>query len=440
MVHLFNCLNRSFVLDVYSGSFFEVDKYAKEVIEYKLSGKSFDCFSSEFDMAKREIGALESEGILFSYPPDFTVGDFDGVIKSMCLNVSHECNLRCAYCFASGGDYNQKSADKHMSVDTAKAAIDFLVKRSGKNKNLEIDFFGGEPLCNMLVLTETIKYARSLEKKHNKNFRFTLTTNALDVSSSAIDVINNSMDNVVLSIDGRKSVHNLMRKTKEGKDSYSQILANAKAITKTRRKSYFVRGTYTAKNLDFVSDIKSLIKEGFTNLSLESVVLKKGHSLAIENQHVIRICNEYEKLAEYYIDERKKGNWITFFHFNLNLYDGPCEKKLLRSCGAGCGYVAVTPEGKIYPCHQFIGKTAFEMGDILKNTYDKNIAIKFFRENHVLQKPKCKECWAKYYCGGGCAAHNQNSNGNLLTPDEVSCTLMKKRIECALAIFAIENE
>jgi len=326
-----------------------------------------------------------------------------------------------------------------MHIDTAKAAIDFLASRSGHNYNLEVDFFGGEPLLNFEVVKQTVLYARSLEKKHNKNFRFTLTTNAMHLPEEAIKFINAQMHNVVISIDGRKDVHNSTRKTASGKDSFDVVLQNAKKLVATRTESYFVRGTFTNRNLDFMQDVLAMYESGFTNISLEPVVLPDNHPLALGEAHVDAVCAEYEKLACEYVKRRASDKWFTFFHFYLNLYDGPCEKKLLTSCGAGCAYIAVDPSGKIYPCHQFVGMPAYQIGDVLKDTYDKLLPLKFGRKNHVTAKPVCDICWAKYYCGGGCAAANVKYNGKLSEPHAVFCALMKKRIECALAVWAVEN-
>jgi len=445
MVHTFNCLGRRFAVDTYSGSFFEIDALTQEIIDkFKNSSminmEEFSRYPKE-DVASalREIEILKRESVLFSAPPIIDPPEFKGIIKSMCLNISHDCNLDCAYCFADGGGYGTHTM--HMPLATAKAAIDFLIASSGKAYNLEVDFFGGEPLLNFDVVQKTVAYARSLEKKHNKNFRFTLTTNAMYMPDSAIQFINLEMENVVLSIDGRENVHNSMRKTKNGKDSFAHVVENAKKLIAGRGdKSYFVRGTFTSHNIDFVQDVLALRALGFEQISLEPVTLPASHSAAIGMQHVSAICDEYERLAAEYIARRAGDDWFSFFHFNLNLYDGPCEQKLLRSCGAGCAYIAVTPEGKIYPCHQFVGNDVYLIGDVIKGTYDKTVPLKFGRQNHVLEKPECDRCWAKYYCGGGCAAQSVKYSGGLAQSDTLSCTLMKKRVECALAIWAIEND
>ena len=420
----------------------QVDEIVKTILlsdSPDLSSGEFSSFSKEeLASAMQEVEALKREGILNSYAPVSPPPEFNGIIKSMCLNVTHKCNLACSYCFAEGGDYGV--GDKgHMTLDVAKSAIDFLVEKSGKNHNLEVDFFGGEPLLNFDMIKEAVLYARGLEKAKDKRFRFTLTTNALYMPDTAIDFINTQIRNVVISIDGRKDVHNCYRATTNKSDSFDIVLANAKRLIKDRTDSYFVRGTFTNKNLDFANDVFALYDYGFKGISLEPVVLPDSHPLAIKKKHIPVVCAEYEKLAQRYLEYRANGKWFTFFHFYLSLYDGPCEKKLLSSCGAGCGYIAVTPDGKIYPCHQFIGLPAYEIGDVVKNTYEKIIPLKFGSKNHVSTKPKCNVCWAKYYCSGGCSATNVKHTGRLAEPHEVSCELMKKRIECALAIFALEN-
>jgi len=442
MIHTFSLLDKHFCLDVFSGSLLQVDEIVKKILlsnssDYN-SGEFLPFSKDEFNSALKEVEALKREGILDSKPALREPSEFNGVIKSMCLNITHRCNLACSYCFADGGDYG--ASDKgDMTLETAKAAIDFLIEKSSTNYNLEVDFFGGEPLLNFEVVKGAVEYARSLEQAKGKKFRFTLTTNALHLPDTAIDFINSQMHNVVISIDGRKEVHNYNRSTKNKSPSFDIVLENAKRLTKNRKADYFVRGTFTSDNLDFTNDVLAMYDYGFKGISLEPVVLKENHPQAITQKHVPQIVAEYEKLAGKYLEYRQSGKWFTFFHFNLNLYDGPCEKKLLSSCGAGCGYIAVTPSGKIYPCHQFISLPAYEIGDVIKKQYDKTIPLKFGSKNTVTAKPKCSDCWAQYYCSGGCAAANVKYSGTISEPCPVSCELMKKRIECALAIFAIEN-
>jgi len=451
MVHTFTCLNRHFCVDTFTGSVFELDELSKKMIEAHKNFSFIDINREEFfgyskkelDEALAEVEALIKEGVLFSKEPFIKTPEFKGDIKSMCLHVSHACNLACGYCFAEGGDYGTgaiKNSSLHMSLDTAKKAIDFLVKFSGKIKNLEVDFFGGEPLLNFEVVKDVVAYARSLEKQYNKNFRFTFTTNALALNDDAIKFLNDEMEHVILSIDGRKDVHNSIRKTKNGEGSYDKILENSKKFAKARGiKSFFVRGTFTAENLDFTKDVLALYSEGFDKISLEPVVLEDKHSLAIRKEHLPVIFEEYEKLTAEYLAHRARGDWFTFFHFNLNLYDGPCEQRLLSACGAACSYIAIAPDGTMYPCHQFVGMNEFKIGNAAIGSYSRTIPIRFGDKNHILEKPVCKECWARYYCGGGCVAASIKYNNSMVTPHEISCRMQKKRIECALAVWAIEN-
>jgi len=454
MIHTFTCLNRHFCVDTFTGSVFELNELSKLMIEaYKNSSfidinreEFFSYSKKELDEALIEVESLIREGILFSKEPFIKTPEFNGDIKSMCLHISHACNLSCGYCFAEGGDYgtakkSENTSLLHMSISTAKKAIDFLVKFSGKIKNLEVDFFGGEPLLNLDVVKEAVSYARGLEKTNNKNFRFTFTTNALALDEKAIEFLNAEMEHVILSIDGRKDVHNSIRKTKAGSDSYDLVLKNSKKFALARgQKSYFVRGTFTADNLDFTNDVLALKTEGFDRISLEPVVLDEAHSLAIKKEHLPQIFDEYERLAGEYLAHRAKGDWFTFFHFNLNLYDGPCEQRLLRACGAGCSYVAIAPNGDMYPCHQFVGLDGFKIGNVDIGSYSRTIPIRFGDKNHILEKPLCKSCWARYYCGGGCVAASIKYNNKIAVPHELSCEMQKKRIECALAIWAIENQ
>ena len=402
------------------------------------------CFSDEeVREANREIDTLVRECVLFSVPPAAEPPEYNGIVKSLCLNVTHLCNLKCAYCFAEsescGGLYDGKA--EHMSARTARAAIDFLIARSGETVNLEVDFFGGEPLLNLAVVKDTVEYARGLEKLHRKNFRFTVTTNALLLTDDVADFFNREMDNVVLSIDGRENVHNSVRKTRGGEDSFAPALSNALNFVKWRGdKQYYVRGTFTSKNLDFSADVLALCGYGFKNVSVEPVVLPEGHPLAVSERDLEAVEREYEKLTAEYLVRRAGGEWFTFFHFNMDIYNGPCAAKRLKSCGAGCEYVAVAPDGSIYPCHQFVGLRPYVIGNVETGCYEKEIPLKFGRQNHVYAKAACRECWAKYYCSGGCAASAVKFAGRLTEPHRISCAMMRKRIECALAAYAIENE
>lgn len=444
MVHTFECIGRNFMLDVESGSLFEIDELIKLSVERRkapeeVSAGAFSRYSPEdISAVEKEIDELIKEGVLFTEPQKHAEPKYSGIIKAMCLNISHNCNLRCEYCFADGGTYSKER--KNMPLDVAIKAIDFLVAHSGKRRNLEVDFFGGEPLLNFEVVKKTVEYARSLEKKCGKNFRFTVTTNAVLLNDEITEYCNKEMYNVVVSIDGRKSVHNSVRKTVGGKESFDVILQNALRFREKRGdRQYFVRGTYTALNTDFSEDVLALNDFGFDCISVEPVVLPETHRLALKDEHTDTLLKQYDILAEEYIKRRNTEKHFEFFHFLMNLNDGPCEAKRLTGCGAGCEYVAVSPDGSIYPCHQFDGNDAFIIGNVCDGSFDTAIPEKFAACN-VTTKEDCPNCWAKYYCSGGCNANALNFNGNINKPYRGACALMKKRIECALAVNSISDK
>lgn len=442
MVHTFHCLGKVFLVDVESGSIYEIDGLTEKLINRKISPDSYPegeflCYSEQdIADAQREIDELTRQGLLFSPEGEHKPAVYSGIIKSMCLNVSHLCNLRCEYCFADGGTYN--GAAENMSLDVALKAIDMIVSKSANRHNLEVDFFGGEPLLNFDVVKKTVEYARSIEKAHNKNFRFTITTNAMLLNDEIIDFFNKEMYNVVVSIDGRRSVHDCVRKTASGKGSFDTAIKNALRFKQLRKGQYYIRGTYTALNKDFSKDVLFLNDLGFDQLSIEPVVLPENHRLAIKKEDIEQLKAEYDKLAEAYVERRKGEKWFNFFHFMLDIYNGPCESKRLVGCGAGNDYVAVAPNGNIYPCHQFDGEKDYVIGNVLDGTFNTEIP-KFFAENNLLKKDKCRNCWAKYYCSGGCAANAIKYGGGINKPYELSCELMRKRIECAIAVNCVEN-
>ena len=330
--------------------------------------------------------------------------------------------------------------ESHYRTEILNALPIWLVAHSGKRKNLEVDFFGGEPLMNFPVIKEVVAYGRSLEEPNNKLFKFTTTTNAVAMTDEIMDFLNKEMDNVVISIDGRKEVHDRMRPTPNGKGSYDLIMDKAKRFAQKRgQKRYYLRGTYTRYNLDFASDVLHLADEGFEQLSIEPVVTDPKHDYAIREEDLPRVYKEYERLGRAYVDYRKNGKWFNFFHFMVDLSGGPCLKKRLTGCGSGNEYVAVTANGDIYPCHQFVGREGMRMGSVLDGTFDTSIQ-KQFQRNHVLAKEKCSKCWARFYCSGGCAANAHAFNGDIGKPYDMECKLEQKRLECALAIYAIENE
>lgn len=442
MVHAFDCLGHSFLLDVESGSVFIVDSLTKALIENHDSpvdyskGEFSRYTATEIAEAREEIDALIKEGVLFSPEPTHKKPEYAGIIKAMCLNISHMCNLRCEYCFADGGSYS--GAMTNMSFEVAKNAVDFLIAKSGGRRNLEIDFFGGEPLLNFDVVKRTVAYARGLEKEKNKNFRFTITTNAMLLDDDAIDFFNKEMYNVVVSIDGRKSVHNSVRKTVAGEGSFDAAMKNALNFKAKRKGQYYVRGTYTALNKDFSKDVLYLNDCGFDQISIEPVVLHENHRLAIHKSDVPELIEEYDKLVNEYFRRRKTDKWFNFFHFMIDIYHGPCETKRLVGCGAGNEYVAVAPNGDIFPCHQFDGDADYKIGNVLDGTFDNRIPEKFAL-NNLLEKKDCRDCWAKYYCSGGCAANAIHYCGDINKPYEITCELMRKRIECAIAVNSLEK-
>jgi uncharacterized protein len=352
-------------------------------------------------------------------------------IKALCLLVAEDCNLQCRYCFAAGGDYGKGKSI--MPLETAKAAIDFLISHSADRENLEVDFFGGEPLLNWDVVTETVKYGRSLEKKYGKRFRFTVTTNGILLDDEKIDFINAEMSNVVLSLDGRKDVHDAMRN-----DSYDACSENfKKLVSKREGKDYYIRGTFTRHNLDFSEDVIAIYNEGFDQISVEPVIADPSCDYAITERDLPAIFSEYEKLARILINKRQAGEHINFFHFMIDLDQGPCAIKRMRGCGCGNEYVAVAPSGDIYPCHQFSGLEEYKLGNIFLKNF--NFELKnTFACSTVYSKPECSECWAKYYCSGGCDANNARYSGDIKTPVKLYCELQKKRLECAIAIKAGE--
>lgn len=433
MVHTFCLKDKLFALDTESGSFFEIDS----IIKALLDGDDTSPFSScEITEAKAEIEQLKSDGILYAPEVKAQLPPFSPVIKAMCLNVSHNCNLACEYCFADGGTYND--VRRNMSFDTAKAAIDMLVRESGSRRNLEVDFFGGEPMLDFEVVKRTVLYARSLEKAHNKNFRFTITTNAYMLNDDDIDFFNEQMYNVVISVDGRKEVHDRVRKTVGGKPSFDKVIANALRFKERRKGQYYVRGTFTRYNMDFASDVLYLNDLGFDQISIEPVVLKSDSPMAIRDCDLPSILAEYEKLAVEYIERRKTDKWFNFFHFMIDVDNAPCAVKRLKGCGAGGEYVAVSPDGTVYPCHQFDGIEHTALGNVADWKPDNELRKKFY-DCSVATKSECAQCWAKYYCSGGCMANSFKFNGDINLPYKPACELMKKRVECALAVKAIED-
>ncbi len=442
MVHTFEALGVYIAVDVNSGAVHVLDKAAYDTLNAIISaqGQDPDFTQKPQDAAPAwdELKGLYDQGLLFTQddyidPQAMAYLGEEPPVKALCLHVSHDCNLRCRYCFASTGDFGTGKR-MTMSPETAKRAIDFVVEKSGKRRNLEVDFFGGEPLMAMDTVKETVEYARSIEKAKDKNFRFTITTNGVLLNDNIIDYVNREMSNVVLSLDGRKEVNDHMRPTVNGQGSYDIIVPKFQKLVAGRgTKDYYIRGTFTRENLDFAADVLHFASLGFKNLSVEPVVSEADKPWALRMEDVAAIEAEYEKLAAALRDRPE----VNFFHFNVDLAQGPCVIKRLRGCGAGCEYVAITPDGDIYPCHQFVGNDEYLLGNLYQGTFDRTISKRFAALN-IYTREKCKTCWARFYCSGGCSASNLAVNGDIAVPHEIGCMLERKRLECAIALKAIE--
>lgn len=450
MVHKFSQNGLNIALDVNTGTVHLLDDVSYSLLDYAgeempelIPEEAVKELSLRYSMISlddswSELYEIYQQGLLFSsdeYEQYRNSGD-KAPIKSMCLNVAHDCNLRCKYCFASTGDFG--GGRKLMPYEVGKAAIDFLVSNSANRRNLEVDFFGGEPLMNFEVVKQIVKYGREIEREKNKNFRFTVTTNGLLLDDDKIDFINREMSNVVLSIDGRKEINDNMRIRVDGTGSYDEILKKFKNLVEKRNyQNYYVRGTYTKDNLDFASDVLHLADLGFDQVSVEPVIAKEDVPYALTKADLPRINEEYDLLANEMLSRNKKGKGFNFFHFMIDLDNGPCAIKLLRGCGCGNEYVAVTPEGDIYPCHQFVGQESFKMGNLLDQPFSLDLEQKEkFSKANIFTKIGCADCWAKFFCSGGCNANNQDFNGDILKPFELSCEMEKKRVECAIMLQA----
>lgn len=444
MLHLFRALGVNIALDVDSGALHVLDDMAYEALELLVEKKPArealiqKYPAGEVDELLEEIQSLVDAGALLT---DYNYADLDlgnsDVVKAMCLHVAHDCNLRCKYCFADTGEFHGHRAI--LPLETGKRALDWLVAHSGNRHQLEVDFFGGEPLMNYPVLKALVEYGRALEKTTGKRFQFTTTTNAVGLTDEMIDFFNREIYNVVLSIDGRREIHDFMRPMISGKGSFDVSVEKAKKLVQRRGDGqYYVRGTYTARNLDFGQDVLFLADQGFEQLSVEPVVLPDESPYAIRRDMLPEIFREYDRFAKIYLERRRTGKYINFFHFMVDLDGGPCIKKRVKGCGAGNEYVAVTPEGDLYPCHQFVGREGYRMGNVLTGEFDREMQRKFAK-NTVLTKEKCSQCWARFFCGGGCAANAQAFNGDISKPYDMECEIERKRLECALAICAIEK-
>ena len=452
-VHQFKNNGYNIVLDVCSGSVHVVDDLVYDLIPLyqQVAEGQKDRTSAVEELLKaypqeteesileawEAVQALEESGKLFAEDKyQNAVIDFKArktVVKALCLNVSHDCNLACKYCFAGQGEYHGDRA--LMSVEVGKAALDFLIANSGNRRNLEVDFFGGEPLMNFDVVKELVAYGRQREKETGKNFRFTLTTNGILLNDDVIDFANKELKNVVLSIDGRKLVNDAMRPTRNGKGSYDVILPKYKEFQQKRKGEYYIRGTFTHHNLDFAEDVKSLMDEGFNVISMEPVVAPPEEDYAITEADVPVLKEQYDILAKELVNRALAGHPVTFFHFMIDLTGGPCVYKRLSGCGSGTEYLAVTPWGDLYPCHQFVGNEDFKLGDVWKGIQRTEI-VDEFKQNNVYAKDKCKECFARFFCSGGCAANAYQFHGKILEAYDIGCELERKRVECALMMKA----
>ena len=451
MIHRYKLNGYNIVLDSASGSVHAVDEVAYDIIglfesksREEITAEILGKYKDRGDVTEKDIGeclddihALKDGGKLFAkdtFEP--MAGKLKqksaGVIKALCLHVAHTCNLNCSYCFASQGKYHGDRA--LMSLDVGKRALDFLIENSGTRRNLEVDFFGGEPLMNWDVVKQLVGYARKREKETGKNFRFTLTTNGMLIDDDVIDFSNREMSNVVLSLDGRKEIHDRLRVDYAGNGSYDRIVPKFQEFVKRRGDGdYYMRGTFTHANPDFLNDIKVMLDLGFDKLSMEPVVCAPGDEAALTEQDLPVVFEQYEKLAELMLEREKAGKPFTFYHYMIDLTDGPCIYKRISGCGSGTEYMAVTPWGDLYPCHQFVGEEKYKLGDIWNGVTAKGVQDEFACCN-VYTRPDCADCWAKLYCSGGCAANAYHSTGSVNGVYKYGCELFKKRMECAIMI------
>ena len=451
MIHQYKLLGYNVVLDACSGSVHVVDEIAYDIIELFESegrdeiiekmlegyGDRADVTRADVEECYEQVKGLCDAGKLFA-PDTFEpmAGKLKektaGVVKALCLHIAHTCNLNCSYCFASQGKYHGERAV--MSFEVGKRALDFLIENSGTRRNLEVDFFGGEPLLNFEVVKQLVAYARSVEGEHNKNFRFTLTTNGMLIDDDVIEFANKECSNVVLSLDGRKEIHDRFRVDYAGQGSFDRIVPKFKRLVDARGgKDYYMRGTFTHANPDFLEDIKVMLDLGFNELSMEPVVCAPGDAAELNEADTAIVKEQYEKLAELMLARHKEGKPFTFYHYMIDLTGGPCIYKRISGCGSGTEYMAVTPWGDLYPCHQFVGEEKYKLGDIYTGVTNKTAQCEF-AECNVYSREKCRDCWARLYCSGGCAANAYHATGSVAGVYEKGCELFKKRMECAIAL------
>ena len=448
MIHQYKLGGYNIVLDICSGSVHVVDEVAYEIISLfegnskesvisSIASKFKELSVEEIEECYAQVEALKERGKLFA-PDTFKpmAGKLkektSGVVKALCLHIAHTCNLNCSYCFASQGKYHGERAV--MSFEVGKRALDFLVENSGSRKNLEVDFFGGEPLMNFEVVKQLVAYARSIEKEKNKNFRFTLTTNGLLIDDDVIEFANREMSNVVLSLDGRKEIHDRFRVDYAGNGSFDRIVPKFKKLVDARGgKNYYMRGTFTHANPDFLEDIKLMLDLGFTELSMEPVVCATGDPSELTAEDMAVVKQQYEKLAELMLERDKEGKPFTFYHYMIDLTGGPCIYKRISGCGSGTEYMAVTPWGDLYPCHQFVGEERFKLGNVWDGVSNTEVQ-KEFADCNVYAREECADCWAKLYCSGGCAANAYHATGSVKGIYKNGCELFRKRMECAIMV------
>lgn len=448
MIHQYRLDHYNIVLDVCSGSVHAVDALTYDMLPHfdgnlrnavltAVRDRHPEASERELGEIYDEIASLRDAGKLFA-PDTFApmAGRLKeksaGVVKALCLHVAHTCNLNCAYCFASQGKYHGERAV--MSLDVGKRALDFLIERSGARRNLEVDFFGGEPLMNWLVVKELVRYARVREAETGKHFRFTLTTNGMLIDDDVINFVNREMHNVVLSLDGRKEVHDRWRVDYAGNGSWEHIVPKFQKLVAARGgKNYYIRGTFTHQNPDFLKDIQAMLDLGFTELSMEPVVAAPDDPNALTMDDLPIVMEQYEELAKLMLAREKEGRPFTFYHYMLDLASGPCIYKRVSGCGSGTEYLAVTPWGDLYPCHQFVGEESFRLGDIWHGVTNTRVQDEFASCN-VYAKDACRDCWARLYCSGGCAANAFHATGSVTGVYETGCALFKKRIECAIML------
>lgn len=454
MIHQFKNNGYNIVIDINSGAIHVVDELTydflalwqelgREEAYVRMKESHKDISEDELSEIQSEIDSLIEDKSLFTednYEPK--IKDFAArptVVKALCLHITHDCNLACKYCFAEEGEYHTGKREL-MSFEVGKQALDFLVANSGSRRNLEVDFFGGEPLMNWQVVKDLVNYGRSIEKEHNKNFRFTLTTNGVLLNDEIQEFANKEMANVVLSCDGRPEIHDKMRPFRGGQASYDKIMPKFKKLADSRgQDKYYIRGTFTRNNLDFSKDVIHLANEGFKQISVEPVVAKETDDYAIREEDLPKLFAEYDALAAEMMRRQNTDEDFNFFHFMIDLEGGPCVYKRLSGCGSGTEYMAVTPTGELYPCHQFVGNTDFCLGDVWTGVKKKDV-VNEFKHCNVYAKDKCRDCFARFYCSGGCAANAYNFTGSILGSYDVGCELQKKRIECAIALKVHESE